>query len=87
MKVKLLEAPHFSAIEGACEEVRRCARVTVQLLGPDGGGLQLPAGVPPIVLPWEAVRLRVHVLICAYLNDIKSASELFPVTALHALAP
>ena len=37
----------------------------------------MPAGVPPIVLPWDAVRLRAHVLICAYLDDIKSASELF----------
>jgi hypothetical protein len=76
-KVKLLEAPHFSVIEGATEEVRRSARITVQLLGPDGEGLQSPAGVPPIVLPWDAVRLRAHVLICAYLGDIKSASELF----------
>ena len=75
-KVKLLEAPHFSAIEGANEEVRRSACVTVQLLGPDGGG-QVPAGLPPIVLPWDVVRLRAHVLICAYLDDIKSASELF----------
>ena len=76
-RVKLLEAPHFSVIEGATEEVRRSARITVQLLGPDGEGLQTPAGVPPINLPWDAVRLRAHVLICAYLDDIKSASELF----------
>ena len=76
-KVKLLEAPNFSVTEGATEEVRRSARVTVQLLGPDGDGLQMPAGVPPIVFPWDAVRLRAHVLICAYLDDIKSASELF----------